>query len=201
MKAPAIAGLILCGGASRRMGSPKALLMLDGQTFADRLIESFRSCSPVVVVLGHESRRIRAGLARELDVICSVNPDPERGMLSSLQTGLMALPPDLDAVIFTPVDYPAIQPSTVQALAHAFASNSAPVIRPLYASERGHPVCVSRALMTELLALPTTAQARDVVRAYRAQTHYVQVNDPGILQDIDYLEDYLHLQASMAAVR
>lgn len=199
MNQPAIAGLILCGGASRRMGSPKALLMLEGEAFLDRLIGRFaQSCSPVIVVLGHDSERIRAGVSRGAQATFVVNPDPERGMLSSFQEGLAAVPPDVEAVVFTPVDYPNIEAATVQALGQGFV---APVTRPLYQGRRGHPVCISRAVMEELLALPLSAQARDVISAYRSATHYVEVNDPGILHDIDLPEDYRALQAQMASAR
>ena len=59
-----LAGLILAAGESRRMGSPKALLEFDGETFLDRLILTLGgACSPVIVVLGCEPQRIRAGLA------------------------------------------------------------------------------------------------------------------------------------------
>lgn len=196
MKAPAIAGLILSGGASRRMGVPKALLTLEGETFLDQLIRAFSTvCCRTVVVLGHGAERIEAGTARSREVLFCTNPDPERGMLSSLQCGLSALAPAPDAVIFTPVDYPNIQHSTIEQLAQAFALHAAPVTIPVHDRERGHPVCISREIIEQLLGLPTEAQARDVLRANRHLTHFVEVSDPGILADIDYPEDYRRLTA------
>ena len=60
-----IAGLILSGGASRRMGTPKALLRLEGETFLDRLIRLFSAvCNPVIVVVGHHADQIQAGIER-----------------------------------------------------------------------------------------------------------------------------------------
>src|SRR5262245_32305125 len=104
------AGLILAAGASRRMGSPKALLELDGDTFLDRLIRAFRPhCSPLIVVLGYHAEAIRSGVRRGHDVEFVVNPHPEQGQLSSLQCGLSSVPGDSAAVIFTPVDYPRIE--------------------------------------------------------------------------------------------
>ena len=86
MSRPAIAGIILSGGASRRMGFSKALLTLGSETFLDRLIRVLSTeCSPVIVVLGHETDRIREGIERATEVTFVVNSDPERGMLSSLQ--------------------------------------------------------------------------------------------------------------------
>ena len=88
-----IAGIILAGGASRRMGTPKALLRFQNETFLDRLIGVFSPvCDPVIVVVGLHADQIRAGIERADDVRFAVNPDPERGMLSSLQCGLALLP-------------------------------------------------------------------------------------------------------------
>lgn len=187
MNLPAIAGVILSGGASRRMGTPKALLKIDGETFVDRLARLLAgACDPIVVVLGHETGRIQSGMERAGAVRFAVNPDPERGMLSSLQCGLAALPQETGRALFTPVDYPNIQASTIAALARI----DAPVALPVFAGRRGHPVCVSRAVIEELLALPADAQARDVIRAHRGATAFVEVNDPGILLDVDDPEAY-----------
>ena len=199
MSALAIGGLILSAGASRRMGSPKALLTLDGTGFLDRLIQAFSPvCDPLIVVLGYDAERIREGLAsdaRSPAIEFVVNPDPARGMLSSLQCGLRALPCHVEAAIFTPVDYPAVRTATVQSLARAYRRSRSPVTLPRHCGERGHPVCVSRRFIDQLLALPVTAQARDLIRTHRPQTAYVDVDDPGILSDIDLPEDYRRLAA------
>lgn len=201
MTAPPIAGLILAGGASKRMGSPKALLTIEGQTFVDRLVGVFReTCSPVVVVLGHAADRIHAGMLRVNEARLAVNADPGRGMLSSLQCGLDEIPGDVEAVIFTPVDYPSIQASTIASLARAFAAYRSPVTLPTHQGRRGHPVCISSAVAQQLRALPVNAQARDVIRSFRAQTRWVEVPDPGILTDIDHPEDYQLLQRQFACV-
>src|SRR5277367_4147108 len=95
-----IAAVILSGGASRRMGTPKALLRFQDETFLDRLIRIFsQAANPVVVVVGHHGSAIRSGIERASQAVLAVNPDPERGMLSSLQIGLQAVPADLPAAM------------------------------------------------------------------------------------------------------
>ena len=73
------------------MGTPKALLPLGGETFLDRLIRLFAAgrIAPIVV-LGHHAAQIQSGIQRGAQATFVVNPDPERGMLSSLQCGLQA---------------------------------------------------------------------------------------------------------------
>ena len=171
------------------MGRPKALLPFEGETFLDRLIARFSGiCHPVIVVVGYGADRVRAGIANIDLAEVVINPEPERGMLSSLQCGLRAVP-DAGAVLFTPVDLPSIRRSTIEALASVEALGAtADVAMPVCDGRKGHPVRVSRQVIAELLALPVAAQARDVIRRYEAQL--LPVDDPGILHDVDTPTDY-----------
>ena len=197
-----IAGLILAGGASRRMGSPKALLRFQEETFLDRMIRLFsRVCDPVIVVLGHNSEQIRAGLERPGGALFAVNPDPERGMLSSLDCGLALVPQTAEAVMFAPVDHPHLQAATLESLASKFAAGRAPVTVPVYAGEHGHPVCISRALVEELQALPLTSMASDVIHRYVSQTCYFDIDDPAVVTDIDDPAAYAGLMAAQESPR
>jgi molybdenum cofactor cytidylyltransferase len=191
-----IAGLILSGGASRRMGTPKALLRYQNETFLDRLIRLFSAvCSPVIVVVGQHADQIQAGIERASKAIFAVNPDPERGMLSSLQCGLAAVPSSAEAVMFLPVDHPHLELATIETLAARFRAGRVPVIVPTYRGEHGHPVCIARALVSELLALPPEAMASDVIHRYVLQTSYVEVADPAVVTDVDDPEAYAELVA------
>jgi molybdenum cofactor cytidylyltransferase len=188
-----IAGLILAGGASSRMGSPKALLPAGSESFVDRLISVFgETCDSTWVVLGHDAERIRSAVRRAGEARFVVNPHPEHGQSSSLACGLRAIGDGADAVMFTPVDYPSIQAATIRALRAAMESAAdRPLLAiPRHDGRRGHPVCVSRALIPEFLALPPDGAARDVIRRHGAEVFYVEVDDPGILRDIDTPEDY-----------
>ena len=176
------------------MGSPKALLRFQQETFLDRMIRLFEHvCDPVIVVLGHSSKQIRDGLERPSRAIFAVNPDPERGMLTSLQCGLEKAPAEIDALMFAPVDHPHLKESTLQALAGQCRGSHAPVTVPVYAGEHGHPVCISRELIRELLALPESAMASDVIHRHVSQTCYFDIDDPAILTDIDDPAAYAQL--------
>jgi molybdenum cofactor cytidylyltransferase len=191
-----IAGIILSGGASRRMGTPKALLLFQGETFLDRLIRVLSAaCDPIIVVVGQHADQIRSGIESGRDVLIAENPDPERGMLSSLQCGLMLVPAAADAAMFLPVDHPNIQLSTIETLAARFRSDRAPVIVPTYAGEHGHPVSIARPLIAELLALPPAAKASDVIHRHVARTVYVPVSDPAVVTDVDDPAAYASLLA------
>jgi molybdenum cofactor cytidylyltransferase len=67
------------------------------------------------------------------------------------------------------------------------------LVIPCCGRQRGHPVCVARELIPEFLALPSDAQARDVIHRHREHAVYLDVEDHGILDDIDDPETYQHL--------
>jgi molybdenum cofactor cytidylyltransferase len=185
-----VAGLILAAGESRRMGSPKALLEYRGETFLDRLIALFSSrCAPVVVVLGAHAEAIRAGLRRADAAVFALNPDYQTGQLSSMQRGLREAPPEAEGVLFTLVDHPAVQPETLDRL----LAGAGPLRIPRYLGRRGHPVYFSAALAAEFLALPPDATARDVVNRHTGEVEYIEVDDRGVLDDIDDPRDYERL--------
>jgi molybdenum cofactor cytidylyltransferase len=189
-----IAGIILAAGASSRMGSPKALLEYRGETFVKRLVRVLSSvCDPVIVVLGYHADAIRPQI--EATATITVNPAPERGQLSSLQTALAALPAAAEGFLFTPVDSPAVAIETVQRLAAEFQRRDPAtlLVIPRLQSQHGHPVFATRAIAEQLLALPLTAQARYVIHSHVPETLYVDVDDPGILTDIDDREAYRRL--------
>jgi molybdenum cofactor cytidylyltransferase len=177
-----IAGIILAAGDSRRMGSPKALLDYRGETFVARIARIFgRFCAPVVVVAGRHADQVRAAVqARVL-----VNPDPDRGQLSSLQTALSQLTPTPEAFLFTPVDCPAFHESTVAALIAEFRSSGSPLVIPKFAGKRGHPVCVDGSLIREFLDLSPTEETRVVVNRHAEAIRYLDLDDPGVLADVD----------------
>jgi molybdenum cofactor cytidylyltransferase len=186
------------------MGSPKALLRYGEASFLDTLTQLFGArCSPVIVVLGAHAAQIRDAATRPATFV--ENPDYARGMTGSMQCGLRAVPLDADGVLFTLVDHPAASPATLDALLASRPLLSAtqlhrtPLVRvPRYRSKRGHPIWFSRELTPEFLTLPADGRARDVVARYVDRTEFLDLDDPGIVADIDSPEDYRALMEAGA---
>jgi len=165
------------------MGSPKALLEYQGETFLDRLIGLFGvHCSPVIAVLGAQREFVRGGLRRAGEALLVENPDYRFGQFSSMQCGLRAVPPDADGVLFTLVDHPAVTRSTIGAL---LGGPEAELRIPRYGGRRGHPIWISRSLVPQFLALPPVASAKEVVAAHAGGTSYIDVDDAGVVADVD----------------
>jgi molybdenum cofactor cytidylyltransferase len=191
-----IAAIILAAGESRRMGTPKALLQFRGETFLDRLIGKLGNhCDPVIVVLGHGAESLRAGVSRQAQF--AVNQDYGLGMLTSLQCGLRAVPVECRQAIFTLVDHPNPADSTIAAVVSA---DVADVAIPRFAGRKGHPVRLSRRVMDELLTLPPDAKPTDVLYRHLNTTRFLDLDDAGIVDDIDDPQAYRELLARAGAL-
>ena len=188
------AGIILAAGESSRMGRDKALLAYRGTTFLNHLISVRRPRGePLIVVLGHHAEAIQDSMTQGPQVV--LNSDYKLGMLSSLQAGIRALPPDTETALFTLVDHPTVQETTLDQLLAAFKEPGRLLVIPRYHDRNGHPVIVSRAVLDEMLELAPDASPKDVIRSHRAETEFVEVDDPGVLRDIDLPLDYEGLEA------
>jgi len=184
------------------MGSPKALLEFQGETFLDRLIGLFRRrCSPVIAVLGAQREIVHAGLRRAGDALLVENPDFRLGQLTSMQCGLRAVPADAEGVLFTLVDHPAVASATIAALLDMPLHSDAPspLRIPRCDGRRGHPIWISASLIPEFLALPAGSSARETVTQHAGEIAYIDVDDPGILADVDDPQAYARLLARSSA--
>ena len=190
-----IAGLILAAGESSRMGTPKATLPYHGSTFLELIVQTIREAGlqRIVVVLGHRAEEIHRQVKIEAAQVI-LNPDYRSGQTSSLQAGLRALIADgPEAALLCLVDHPAVSAETVRTIAATFRQCGAPVVIPTYHGRRGHPVLIGRQLFDELLGLTRDAGADSVVRRYRPATQYVEVEDEGVVIDVDDPESYRRL--------
>ncbi|MDE2806069.1 MAG: nucleotidyltransferase family protein [Gemmatimonadota bacterium] len=187
--APRVSGLVLAAGGSSRMGTPKALLDAGGMTFVGRLVQTLASagCDPVVVVAPANTGGVADEAARA-GARLAVNPDGAGGQIGSLRAGLACLTEGADppaAVVFTPVDNPAVAPATVEALIATWRTAHAAIVLPRCGSHRGHPVLADMRIAHEFHEAGLAEGARTVVRRDPGRVVEVEVEDPGAVDDID----------------
>jgi CTP:molybdopterin cytidylyltransferase MocA len=171
------------------MGRPKALLPFRGGTFLSVLAATLGSrCSPVIAVYGAGAEDLVSNGPPGISPV--TNSQYRLGMLTSLQAGLRALPvASRGRVLFALVDHPAVAVYTVEALIHSHA----PIAIPRCAGKRGHPVALRRSIVDELLAEPSASKIHDILDRHAAEIEYVDVNDPGIRDDVDDPDAYKRL--------
>ena len=183
--------IILAAGLSSRMGENKVLLpWRDGVTIVAHVAAKYLSAGieAVIVVTGRDATQVRDACA-ELDVSCVHNPDYKTGeILSSVKAGLSALPDALAATFIQPADMPCVPVDVIALLAqqHEAGWN----VAPRYGGRRGHPVLLDRAYWRAMLDLPADAMPRAVIEAARDRLRLVDVEDEGVLLDVDTREGY-----------
>ena len=128
-----LAAVILSGGASRRMGSPKALLPFQGRSFLEHLIEAtvHPKISARRVVLGPDAQAIRAAIPVNPEEIV-VNEKWQEGQLSSIQAALRSLPAGTDGMLLALIDHPLVSAALVAELIERFYSETKSIVLPVY---------------------------------------------------------------------
>jgi CTP:molybdopterin cytidylyltransferase MocA len=181
-----LAAVILSGGASRRMGSPKALLDYQGRPFLEHLLEITRHPQVGVrrVVLGAHAEPIAKSIALTADDIV-VNADWQQGQLSSIQAAIRSLPPDTDGMLLCLVDHPLISAALVDQLIAEFYAAQKLIVLPVFEQRRGHPVIFSAALYDELLRASPATGARAVVWAHGADVREVPTTEEGCVLNLN----------------
>src|SRR4051812_34986208 len=183
-----LAAVILSGGESRRMGSPKALIQYQGRTFLERLLDVARhpKISPTIVVLGPHADPIRAQVSLDAAVVI-VNQDWEKGQLSSIQAAIshLIVKNESDGFILYLVDHPFVTAQLVDKLIAEFYRSGKPIVAPVFNGKRGHPVIFARRLYEELLAGPLDKGARTVVWAHADEVLEVPTEESGVLTNLN----------------
>jgi molybdenum cofactor cytidylyltransferase len=188
-----IVAVVLSAGESSRMGRPKALLPIDGQTFIERIVAALKQTrvGKIIVILGHNASELQPKISH-LPVEILINTDYKLGQLSSLQLAVrhLQLDHDCDGMLVHLVDHPYLTPALVQEMIRRFYETEKRIIVPKFHGKRGHPVIFSRELFAELLSAPVDQGAKAVVNAHRADTLEIETEEAGIALDIDTPELY-----------
>lgn len=177
-----IAAVVLAAGAGRRMGGPKALLVVEGETLLRRAARTALAagCAPVVAVVGPWDAELE-----DLDVLAVPNPDADEGMASSIRAGLAALPDDVEAVLLLAVDQPAMDGDLLRDLLDLFRHSGGRPAACAYADTLGIPAVLPAHLFPDLRALRGDRGAKAIlVREGAASLPF-----PEGARDLDWPED------------
>ena len=186
-----LAAVILSGGSSSRMGSPKALLTYQGKAFLDHLLEISDHLKIGVrrVVLGEHAEPIAKAIDLAGDEIV-INHEWEKGQLSSIHAALRSLPAGTDGMLLFLIDHPLISSNLVDGLIDDFYSSHAAVVLPTYQGRRGHPVLFSAKVYRELESAPLETGARAVVWAHANDVREFQTIEEGCVLNLNDPETF-----------
>ena len=182
-----LAGILLAAGQSQRFGRQKLVEPLENDVpmivqTGNKLLNRL----PGSIAVVHNNTRVTT-LLENIGFECVINPHAESGMSSSIKTGIQHRP-DVDGWLITPGDMPFISTSTINKVIQAL-EKGALIAAPIHKGQRGHPVGFSSILKEQLLALQGDRGARSIIHQHKKDLKLIEVNDPGVLLDIDVPED------------
>lgn len=186
-------GMILAAGESKRMKVRKLLLPYHGKTMIEKVIENV-TCSGIkniIVVLGSGRDEIFE-VIRTLPVESCFNDKYKQGMLSSIKCGFRYLPETSDAVLIFLGDQPMIPEQAVKAVIQAYKQSGKGILIPVYKQKRGHPILIDRRYRNEIEKLDAREGLRSLASKFPGDVYEVEVDDDGILRDIDTREEYIN---------
>ncbi|MBC7971755.1 MAG: nucleotidyltransferase family protein [Verrucomicrobia bacterium] len=187
--------MILAAGASTRMGTPKQLLPFQGRSLLRYMAEVTIAscCTPVVVVLGSQSERMKLEVeGLTLDIV--ENQRWAEGMSTSIAAGMTALTainPALDAVVIILCDQPFVSAPLLDQLVASYRTTHRPIIASAYANTAGVPALFERSLFAELMTLKATVGAKHLIKQHAKKV--LQVSFPKGAIDLDTPAQYQQL--------
>ena len=182
--------VVPAAGRSERFGSPKLTSPLAGEPLLERTVRALLDgrVARVVVVAPATGAFEHLPLVHDPRVTVVVNPLPERGMFSSIQVGLEAA--EGDPVLVLPGDMPFVRAATVTAILAAY--DEAPgLIVPRRHGRHGHPIAFPGWLRAAARAASPSSTLADLLRAQRLERRELEIDDPGILHDVDTPADLM----------
>jgi Uncharacterized MobA-related protein len=187
-----ISAIILAAGQSKRMGQPKMLLPWGKSTVIEHVIGTFLNAGikDVIVVTGGAWEQVEETIS-QYPVRKIHNTDYAAGeMLSSIQYALQRMPEQAQAALIGLGDQPQVQEKSVRLICEAYRDSQSMLIVPSFHMKRGHPWLVARPLWSEILDLKPPESPRDFLARHANEIHYVNVDTPSVLADLDTPEEY-----------
>jgi molybdenum cofactor cytidylyltransferase len=193
---PPVAAVVLAAGGSIRMGELKQLLPICGRPMVRLVTEAVCAAGldQVVVVVGAQAEAVQRALSG-LPVEFARNEEWAAGMSTSVRTGLGVLRPEIQAALMVLADQPGLTPELLRTITARYRRTGAPIVVPVYRGRRGNPVLFDRVLLPELAAAEGDRGGRTLIIRYEARLECVEIDDPGVILDVDTREDYEQAQA------
>ncbi len=179
--------VILAAGYSSRLGKNKMELLIHDKPILQFVIEAFYPlCDKIHVVGGHYFDEIEQITRVYPKVNLIRNNNYSLGMFSSVLCGIQ----DVSSECFiTPGDYPLITADLVEIISKI----SGDFVVPTYKGRRGHPVKLSKDVVEDLKREPLESNLKSFRNRYNIV--HVEVDDQGILFDVDTMDNYKHVKS------
>ena len=205
-----ITAIVLAAGLSRRMGNENKLLLPFGQsTILTTTLANILSAKigETLIVVGHEAQNVQATLVADLQkyplsinaqnaskMTILTNNHYEKGMTTTIQTGVEAADADSAGYMICLSDMPFITPEEYAFLTNEFLkileTNKQAIVQPVFKGKRGNPTLFSSFYRKHILELTYTEGCKPIVQTHAAHVYLIEMPTDSVLRDIDFRADY-----------
>jgi molybdenum cofactor cytidylyltransferase len=187
-----IGAIVLADHKSELMERQKQLIRLNGKTLLEIILDSLSDAgiNDQVIVLGDNMADVIEVIRPKLGKIkIALNIAPEKGMASSVQTGIIVLS-NIDAILIGLADQPILDSELLKKMVGAMENNpDALIVSPIYDGKKGHPQLFRKNLLGELMSLKDNQTIQDIIHVHSDKLVTVEAPEWSTL-DIDTPEDY-----------
>lgn len=186
---PGVAALVLAAGTSERFGGRKQLAHIADVSLLQLTLDAVRwsVVRTIVLVVGHHAAEVVGSIdASRVEVVH--NPSYREGLSSSIRAGLAALQEEVSGVLMVLGDQPLVRSDTINRLMEAFRSTDCRAVVPSFGGRRGNPVLLDISLRPQMELLEGDVGCREILERLD-DIQVVEVDDPGVLMDVDTLGD------------
>lgn len=175
--------IVPAAGKGERFGGAKLIAEIDGEPLLNRTLRSLLDggVDHVVVVRPPDDALASVALLGDPRVSAAVNPDPSRGMFSSIQAGLAAAAGD--PILVLPGDMPFVTSATVAAV--LTAARPGKIVSPRFEGRHGHPVALPGRLRRDVLDAASSSTLAMLIDSHATERVFIDVNDRGVVRDVD----------------
>jgi len=190
-----IYGLLITAGLSGRMKMFKPLLDYKSKSFVQNIVVKLDSvCDKIIIVSGYKASDVEDNV-NQLNINSKIefvfNPEFEKGMFTSLQTGLAKVK-ECDWILYHFVDQPGLPEVFYKKFVEQI-DDKHNWIQPKIKEQKGHPILIKKNLFQIILNVPLHSNLREVTNDPKVKKKFWECGYAEILQDIDTEEDYSKL--------
>jgi len=203
-----VSAVVLAAGMSTRMGQNKLLLNFREKPLIVHAVDTLLASDidEVIVVLGHETERMRDQLERSIGLANKAapekpvrlvqNPDYQNGLSTSVRTGVEAVSGQANGIMIYLADQPLLEPEDVNRIVAGFAAAkevNKSIVVPFFRGERGNPVILDASLRDSILGIVGDVGCKGVIKRYPEKVYAIEMENDHVVRDVDDVQAYKRL--------
>jgi len=188
-----ISAILLAAGQSKRLRYENKLIKnYKGKHLINHILKSLikSKVNKIIVVLGHESKKIKKIVLKSKKIIFVVNSSYKKGISSSIKSGLKKISKKNIGFLIVHADMPLISKKILNTLCSTIKTKNKEIFVPVYKKKIGNPLAFKYSMIQYFKKIKGDRGAKKLIRLYKSKVQMVNIKSKSILIDFDQLKDF-----------